>query len=84
MNVLAASRTAGHRQPMELDTSSTSDRSTMRRVASPALLTVTSSKFATLMNVVGTVADGPDGHHVDAGRGNRLEREEIGVGRRDS
>ena len=43
--------------PIELDTSSMSDRSTMRRVASPVLVTVRSVKFARRMNVVGTVAD---------------------------
>ena len=41
MNVLAASRTADHCEPIELDTSSTSDKSTIRRVASPVLETVT-------------------------------------------
>ncbi len=41
---------------MELETSSTSDRSTIRRVASPVLVTVTSRKFASFMNVVGSVA----------------------------
>jgi hypothetical protein len=55
-NVLAASLTAGHRAPIELETSSTSDRSTMRRVASPALVTVTSVKFPSRMNVVGSFA----------------------------
>ena len=55
-NVLAASRTADHCGPIELDTSSTSDRSTILRVASPVLETVTELMLATLMNVVGNTA----------------------------
>ena len=56
MNVLAASLTAPHCGPIELDTSSTSDRSTILRVASPVLATVTVLILATLMNVVGMTA----------------------------
>ena len=56
MNSRAASLTAGHREPIEPDTSRTSDRSTMRRCASPVLVTVTSLKLASRMNVVGTTA----------------------------
>ena len=55
-NVRAASRTAGHCAPIEPDTSRTSDRSTIRRVASPLLATVTWLTLATRMNVVGSVA----------------------------
>ncbi len=55
-NVLAASLTAGQRPPIELETSSTRLRSTILRVASPELVTVTSLKFARLMNVVGSFA----------------------------
>ena len=57
MKLLTASLTVDHCEPIELDTSSTSDRSTMRRVASPELVTVRSVKLASRMNVVGTVAD---------------------------
>ena len=57
MNVWVASWTADHCDPIELDTSRMSDRSTMRRVASPELLTVTVLKLATFMNVVGSTAD---------------------------
>ena len=57
MNERAASLTAAHWEPIEPDTSSTSDRSTMRRVASPELVTVRSVKLASRMNVVGTVAE---------------------------
>ena len=56
MKLRAASRTAGQAGPIEPDTSSTSDRSTRRRVASLALDTVTSLKLPRRMNVVGTVA----------------------------
>ena len=56
-NVRAASLTAGHFEAIELDTSSTSDRSTMRRVACPLLLTTTWLRFASFMNVVGIVTD---------------------------
>ena len=68
MNVLAASLTAAHCGPIELDTSSTSDRSTIRRVASPVLATVTVLMLATLMNVVGSDRRRRDGDDVDAGR----------------
>ena len=63
----AASRTYGQRQPIELETSMTSDRSTIRRVASPVALTVTSWKFASFMKVVGTTAVARHGDDVDAG-----------------
>ena len=56
MNSRAASLTAGHLEPIEPETSSTSDRSTMRRCASPSLETVTCWKLASRMNVVGTTA----------------------------
>src|SRR3954468_25071584 len=56
-NVLAAPRTAGHFDAIELETSSTSDKSTMRRVACPLLLTTTWLRFASFMNVVGIVTD---------------------------
>src|SRR5436309_3414800 len=56
MNVRDASRTAGHRHPIEPETSSTSERSTIRRVASPELLTVTCVKLPSLMNEVGMTA----------------------------
>src|SRR6185437_5300625 len=56
MKLRAASATALHCGPIELDTSITSDRSTMRRVAWPELDTVTSLKLASRMNVVGSVA----------------------------
>ena len=55
--VLTASLTAAHLGPIELETSSTRDRSTILRVASPELPTVTSWKLASCMNVVGSVAD---------------------------
>jgi hypothetical protein len=41
---------------MELDTSRTRERSTIRRWASPELVTVTLSKLASFMNVVGNTA----------------------------
>jgi hypothetical protein len=56
MKLRAASRTDGHAAPIEPETSSTSDRSTRRRVASLALDTVTSLKLPRRMNVVGSVA----------------------------
>ena len=56
MKLRAASRTAGQAGPIDPDTSSTSDRSTRRRVASLALDTVTSLKLPMRMNVVGIVA----------------------------
>ena len=52
-NARAASLTAVHWEPIELDTSRTSERSTIRRVASPVLFTVTLFRFASFMNVVG-------------------------------
>jgi hypothetical protein len=55
-NVCAACCTYGQRQPIELETSMMSDRSTMRRVASPVARTVRFWKFASFMNVVGTTA----------------------------
>ena len=57
MNVRLASLTAAHFPPIELETSRMSDKSTMRRVASPVLPTVTSVKLPSLMNVVGSTAD---------------------------
>ena len=57
MKSLVASRTAPHRDPMDLDTSSTIDRSTIRRVDCAALATVTCSKFPTRMNDVGMIAE---------------------------
>ena len=42
----AASRTVGHCEPIELETSRISDRSTIRRVASPVLATFMLVKFA--------------------------------------
>ena len=59
MKVRVASLTAAHRPPIELDTSMTSDRSTMRRVASPVLLTFRTWKFASFMNVVGQLRRRP-------------------------
>jgi hypothetical protein len=56
MNVRAASRTAGQRPPIEPETSRMSDRSTMRRVASPVAPTVTVMMFPSCMNVVGSTA----------------------------
>src|SRR3954470_24012564 len=56
MNRRDASRTTLHLEPIELETSRTSDRSTMRRVASPLLLTLTESKLPSRMKVVGSVA----------------------------
>src|SRR3954452_21556218 len=56
-NDRAASLTAGHLDAIELETSSTSERSTMRRVAWPLLLTTTWLRFASFMNVVGIVTD---------------------------
>src|SRR3954466_425408 len=56
MNRRDASRTTLHFEPIELETSRMSDRSTMRRVASPLLLTVTDSKLPSRMKVVGSVA----------------------------
>ena len=56
MNCSSASATVGHCEPIELLTSMTSDRSTIRRVASPELVTVRFVKLASRMNVVGTVA----------------------------
>ena len=46
----------GHFEPIDPETSSTSERSTMRRCASPSLDTVTCWKFARRMNVVGRTA----------------------------
>jgi hypothetical protein len=56
MNARVASATVDHCVPIELDTSSISDKSTMRRVASPVLLTFSVVKLASRMNVIGTVA----------------------------
>jgi len=56
-NARAASRTAPHFDPIELDTSRMSDRSTMRRRASLVLVTVTWFTVATRMKVAGTTAD---------------------------
>ena len=56
MNAREASRTAPHFAPMELETSRTSDRSTMRRIAWLELAIWTSEKFPIFMNVVGSVA----------------------------
>ena len=56
-NERTASRTVGHWAPIELDTSRTSERSTMRRVASPVAETVTLLKFPSFMNVVGITTD---------------------------
>jgi hypothetical protein len=53
-NARLASRTAAQPDPIELDTSSTSERSTIRRCASPMLLMVTLSMLASFMNVVGS------------------------------
>src|SRR5213592_2876217 len=56
MNVLEASLTAAHLEPIEPDTSSTRDRSTIRRVASPVLVTVTWLKLPSLMKLVGSIS----------------------------
>src|SRR4051794_12113683 len=56
MKALAADATAPHRHPIELETSRTSDRSTMRRVASPLAATVTCLKLTSCMKVVGRIA----------------------------
>ncbi len=56
MKLRAASRIEPHWDPIELETSSTSDRSTMRRVASLELETVSSVKLPIRMKVVGTTA----------------------------
>jgi hypothetical protein len=56
MNSRVASRTVGHCAPIDPETSTTRDRSTMRRVASPLALTFMVRKFARPMNVVGRTA----------------------------
>src|SRR5437667_12228313 len=55
MNVLEASLTAAHLEPIEQDTPSTRDRSTIRRVASPELVTVTWVKLPILRQLVGSI-----------------------------
>src|ERR1700730_13677822 len=57
MNDLAASLTAPHCAPMEPDTSSTRDKSTILRVASPELVTLTWVKLAIFMNDVGIIVE---------------------------
>ncbi len=56
MKFRVASRTVAHCAPIDPETSTTSDRSTMRRVASPDALTFIVRKFARPMNVVGSTA----------------------------
>ncbi len=56
MNCRVASRTVDHCEPIDPETSTTSDRSTMRRVAWPIEETVIVLKFASPMNVVGSTA----------------------------
>src|SRR6266446_6372211 len=51
-----ASLTAAHLEPIEPDTSSTRERSTIRRVASPVLVTCTWLKLPSFMKVVGSIS----------------------------
>src|SRR5579872_1188134 len=57
MNARVASRTIDHCDPIELETSSTIERSTMRRVAWLELAIVTWLKLASFMTVVGSTVD---------------------------